>query len=213
MIGLIAYFIIVRPQQKYYEAHHVNINGIYLLKPITINNFELIDNHNHSFTKDNLKNHWTLLFFGFTHCSLICPVTLSALNQMYELLQKTIPNQYLPQVVFISVDPERDTIERLNQYITSFNTHFIGASTTMEKTVALEKELHITATVVQSNDSNGTQYTINHSTAILLINPSAKIQAYFSYPPEPKQMAKDYYAIIVNDIRNSTKIKKDESEL
>ncbi|MES2218295.1 MAG: SCO family protein [Pseudomonadota bacterium] len=192
LLSVIFYIVILRPQQFYYNAHHVSVNGTYLLKPLPIEDFEVIDNHNHSFTKANLKNHWTMLFFGFTHCEMVCPTTLSALNQMYKILEKSLPEAKLPQVVFITVDPDRDTIEKLNEYVTSFNPDFKAGRATTEKTIALEKQFNIVSTTQQVNGS----YTINHSPDILLINPDAKIQAYLSYPHHQEALVKDYNSII-----------------
>ena len=196
IISLILYLILIRPQQQYYYSHHVDIKGIYLLKPLEIQDFDLIDNHNKPFTKNNLKGHWTMLFFGFTHCGMVCPTTMDALNKMYTILQKNLRNNDMPQVVFISVDPDRDTIKALNTYVTAFNPHFIGTKTTIKSTIWLEKQFHVISTKTQTKDEGNGNYTIDHSAEILLVNPDAKIQAYFSYPHQPEQLAKDYYSIL-----------------
>jgi protein SCO1 len=203
VLGLFVYFIVIRPQQTYYYAHHVKINGIYLLKPIRISDFELIDHHGIRFSKDNLKNHWSLLFFGFSHCDSICPNTLIVLNDMYLLLKNNMPENKLPQVVFISVDPERDTITQLNKFMRAYNSHFIAARTTPEKTDALEKELHVISEKIKI-DGNKNQYSINHSGDILLINPKAEIQAYFSYPQQANKLANDYDAILKKETTSQT---------
>lgn len=192
LVALISYFIFILPLQRNYYTHHVNIHGIYLLNPIEIENFELIDQNSQAFTKNNLKNHWSLLFFGFTHCNMVCPVTLTVLNQAYQQLEKRLSTKDKPLVVFITIDPERDTIKSLKEYMLQFNPHFLGARTSIEKTNLLKKQFHIIAEKTQSNDQ------FNHSTEILLINPKAEIQAYFSYPPNQMQLVKDYMAILNN---------------
>jgi protein SCO1/2 len=189
VLSLLVYWVAIRPQQQYYASHHVDIQGVYLLKPRSVKHLELTDNKGKPFTKANLQHHWTFLFFGFTHCSSICPTTLSALNQTYQLLAQK------PQVVFVTIDPARDSIARLNQYVLAFNPHFIGARMGKEMADRLEKEWYITS----SQGAN----TINHSSVIILINPDAKIQAYFSYPAKPQQMAKDYQAILANYARTA----------
>ncbi len=196
IICIVFYFFIIRPQQDYYYAHYVKINGIYLLKPLEISNFELIDNHSTTFTKNNLKGHWTLLFFGFTHCSVVCPTTMARLNETYKILEKTLPNKQLPQIVFISIDPDHDSIDRLNQYVASFNPHFISAKTTIEKTAALEKQFHATSTKILEENQEPNLDTITHSSEIILVNPEANIQAYFYYPPQSDRLAEDYHAIL-----------------
>ncbi len=196
IISLVLYFFLIWPKQKYYYAHHINIKGIYLLHPLAIQEFELLDTQNKRFTKKNLQGHWSMLFFGFTHCGLVCPTTLNTLNKMYVILKRQLPENKLPHVVFITVDPERDTMAALKNYVTAFNTHFLGAKTTADDTATIENQFHIASTKTRVHSQNGNDYTIAHSAEILLVNPDAKIQAYFSYPQQPEQMVADYYAIL-----------------
>lgn len=197
--SVIFYFYILRPEQQYYYAHYVKIHGVYLLKPIEIKDFLLRDTQGKGFTKENLKGHWTMMYFGFTHCDMVCPATMGKLNKMYMILQKTIAKKDLPQVVFISIDPERDSLKKIYDYVSAFNSHFIGIKGSMESTIAIERDLHIvTSEQTNAQDNN---YTLNHSAEILLVNPSAEIQAYFSYPQQPDYMAKDYQSILNRSIK------------
>jgi protein SCO1/2 len=174
---------------------NIKIDGTFLTTPTTINDFKLTDNKNKPFTKDNLKGHWTMLFFGFTNCGMVCPTSLAELNKMYQTLQKELPENQMPQVVMVSVDPERDTVERLNGYVTTFNPHFMGAVGSIDETEALKKQLHIVSGKMQVGTAKN-QYTINHSAEILIFNPDAKLQAYFSYPHQAAQMVNDYQLIL-----------------
>jgi protein SCO1 len=167
---------------------NIKIDGVFIDPPREVIDFTLINQHGDSFTKSKLKGRWTILFFGFTHCTMVCPTTFDALNKMYFLLEKELPTHLLPQVIFISIDPENDTVERLNQYVSSYNSHFIGARADISKTTLLEKKLSIS----EGNISG----TNNHTTDILLINPQAQIQAYFLYPHRPENMARDYQKIV-----------------
>lgn len=191
----VIYFGIIRPQQMT-TANSIKINGVYLPTPKTISDFQLTDNHGKPYTQENLKGHWTMMFFGFSNCAMVCPVTMSALNNMYLKLEKDLPANELPQVVMVSVDPDRDTVERMNDYVSSFNSHFIGARAEIEATVALEKQLNIAAAKIQSDGAGKNNYTINHSAEILVFNPNGKLQAYLSYPHDPAQMAQDYKAML-----------------
>lgn len=192
--ALVIYFGVIRPEQR--QAMRVSIDGTYLTTPQQISNFALTDNHGKTFTKDNLKGHWTMMFFGFTNCGMVCPTTLDALNKMYQTMQKDMPANQLPQVVFVSVDPDRDTVERINDYMNAFNKNFIGVRAEIAETIALEKQLHIVAAKMQVDGQGKNQYTINHTAEILLFNPDAQLQALFSYPHEPEQMVKDYKLIL-----------------
>jgi protein SCO1/2 len=191
---LVIYFGIIRPQQEY--AKQIKIDGTFLTTPQTINDFTLTDNHGNAFTKDNLKGHWTMLFFGFTNCGMVCPTTMDALNKMYKQMEQELPSNQLPQVTFVSVDPDRDTVEKINDYINSFNSHFVGARAEIADTIALEKQFHVVAAKLEVDGQGKNQYTINHTAEILLINPNAQLQALLSYPHAPEQMVKDYKTIV-----------------
>lgn len=181
IIGLLViYFGIIR------SHNHVKINGTYIMSPADIAEFHFIDNHGMPFSKKNLQGHWSMIFFGFTHCAMVCPTTMAELNKMYKRLQQELPENQLPQIVFISVDPDRDTVSELNKFVNLFNPHSIGVRADMAATIALEKQLHV---AVSTNP-------INHSMEILLLNPSARVQAYFTYPHYSEQLAVDYQLIL-----------------
>lgn len=189
----IIYFGMIRPTL---QPKDIKIDGTYLTSAIPIQDFKLTDNHGNAFTRDSLVGHWTMLFFGFTNCGMVCPTTMASLSTMYKTLQTQLPDQQLPQIMFISVDPDRDSVSRINDYVTAFNPHFAGARGTIEDTVALEKQLHIVAAKMQVDGMGKNNYTINHSAEILLVNPQGKLQAYFTFPHEADQMVKDYKLIL-----------------
>lgn len=184
LLAIVLSVVVFRP----FSNANLNIEGVYLDSPRDIANFYMMDQHGHPFTKSQLSGHWTLLFFGFTHCQMICPATFATLNKMMFLLERQIPARLLPQIVFITIDPEKDTTERLNQYINAYNPHFIGARADTDKTVALQNTLSFSAV-----NFNG---TIDHNTDILLVNPKGQIQAYFLYPHRADRMALDYQSIL-----------------
>lgn len=154
------YFLVLHQQIP------VKINGIYIKNPPNITEFRFTDNHGLVFSKKNLQGHWSMLFFGFTNCQFICPTTMAELNKMYGDLQSKLPENQLPSIVFISVDPENDTIEKINQFVTSFNSHFIGIRANLAETIVLEKQVHIA-----TSDN-----PINHSADIVLLNPKVQAQ-------------------------------------
>lgn len=192
--GIFMYVSVIRPIQ--HPVKSIKIEGTWLTPPQVINDFSLTDNRGKPFTKNNLKNHWTMMFFGFTNCGMVCPTTLDALNKMYQQLQKEISQDQLPQIVFVTVDPDRDSQNRMNDYINAFNSHFIGIRSNIENTVSLENQLHIVAAKIQVDNEGKNHYTIDHSAEILLFNPNAELQALFSYPHLSDQMVKDYQLIL-----------------
>ncbi len=172
------------------------IDGVYLAEPQSIQNFKLQDHQGKLFTKENLKSHWTLMFFGFTNCGMVCPTTMAALNTFYKSMQTKTSKAFMPQVVMVSVDPDRDTQSKLNSYVQTFNSQFIGVRGDEKETIALEKQLHIAVAKLEVDGEGENHYTLNHTAEILVFNPVAKLQAFLSYPHEPKQMEKDYQWIV-----------------
>lgn len=199
VFALAVYFGLMQHQVKA-TAQNIKIDGVYLTTPIEIADFSLKATDGRDFSKASLHGKWTMLFFGFTNCGMVCPTTMAALNSMYLTLQKQIPENNLPQIVMVSVDPERDTIVRMKEYVTAFNSHFIGARTNVNDTLALEKQLHIVSAKMQVDGGTKNQYTMNHSAEIMLFNPEGKLQAFMSYPHLPAQMIKDYQAIISTSV-------------
>jgi protein SCO1/2 len=181
IVVLIIYFGLIRPHVA------IKVNGTYIMNPTDIAQFRLIDQDGGIVSKEQLKGRWTMVFFGFTNCPMICPTTMAILNQMYKKLEVDLPENKLPQVILISVDPNRDTVKQLNRFVHQFNPQFIGARADREEIIALEKQLHLTVT-----EDN----LMNHSMEILLLNPDVRVQVYFSYPQNASQLSIDYKNII-----------------
>ncbi|MBV8802917.1 MAG: SCO family protein [Gammaproteobacteria bacterium] len=207
-LSLLFFFVI---SKNALAAENPQINGTYLTKPISINDFHLTDQHGNPFTKENLKGHWSMMFFGFTNCGYVCPVTLTELNHMYHDLKKTLLDKDLPTIIFVTVDPERDSIPIMKKYMNSFDNHFIGAQAEITETEKLENQLHITAVKIHEKDQPKDEYIMNHSVEILLFNPKAELQAYLAYPHKSKQMEKDYKLIL--KISNNKMIENTSSPL
>lgn len=148
-----------------------------------------------SFSNEQLKGHWTMMFFGFTHCAMLCPTTLTTLNHFYNNLQAAHFEQ-LPQVVFVSIDPERDDLNRIGTYVTSFNKNFTGATATEEKLDRMTNELNILFT--KANPNKDEDYQIDHSGTVLLFNPQGHLAGLFSPPIEAQALTDDYQAIVKN---------------
>lgn len=165
-------------------------------QPRTISDFKLIDGDEKPFTRENFKGHYSLLFFGFTNCPDLCPTTLSTLNQAYQQLQKD-KVENMPQVVFISVDPEQDTPARIKWYLSSFNKAFVGATGSQEQIDKLTQEMSVLYTkIIQKDDPE--HYSIDHSGTIIIINPQGQFAGIFSMPHDAKKIASDV-EILVKD--------------
>jgi protein SCO1/2 len=192
---VIVSFGVIRHQQRVYDVKNIKIDGFFLPTPKEISNFKLTTNQGKIFTKDDLKGHMTLMFFGFTNCRYVCPTTLATLNKMYQILEKELPANQLPQMIMVSVDPERDSVEKMNSYVNSFNPHIIGARSDTKQILALAKQLNIVAIKVQEGPGKN-DYYMDHSAEILVFNPEGQLQAYLSYPHKVKQMIEDYKSML-----------------
>lgn len=191
--AMVIYFGMIQPMQA---SRQIKIDGVILPAAQSINNFKLTDNTGKPFNKESLMDHWTFMFFGFTNCGMVCPTTMSELNKMYLLMQKKLPTNQLPQIVMVSVDPDVDTVVRMNGYVKAFNPNFIGARANINETVKLEKQLHIAAAKIETDQGGQHHYTINHTADILVFNPQGELYAFLSYPHQSEQMVKDYKLII-----------------
>ena len=126
-------------------------------------NFTLKDVNNNLITEESFQGPATALFFGFTHCPDVCPMTLNKLSIILEKLEKE--NKSL-KIFFISIDPERDTPEIIKDYLNSFEGKFIGITGDPEKIFNLSQSWGITN---QKIFSEGGEYTVNHSSPVILL--------------------------------------------
>jgi protein SCO1/2 len=148
------------------------------------------------FSNADLKGHWSFIFFGFSSCPYVCPTTLAQLNLMMKQLKSAGLKNNLPQIVMVSVDPDRDTATRMHAYVTSFNATFIGLRTSLDKTLQLAKEMKVSFAKVQAPGNDTSQYTITHTATITVVDPEGSIHAYLSYPHKAAVMARDYEVIV-----------------
>lgn len=102
-------------------------------EPVSIDGFSLTNHRGKPFTAESLQGKWSIVFFGYTSCSDICPTTLAAMDRVYQALSQSPLGVEDTRFVFVSVDPYRDTPERLNEYVPFFNPVFIGATGSAEQ--------------------------------------------------------------------------------
>ncbi len=187
----------VAAEQK--ESAHL-ISGTVLPEPRDLSAFNLVDANNKPFTNKNLTGHWTLVYFGYTHCPVVCPKAMATLNQVYTQLQQN--KQPLPEVVFVSLDPQRDTPARIGQFATSFNPEFQGLTGSTTEVDKVMQEFGALAIKIKQPGSAGKDskdnYKIEHSSNITLINPAGKFYAVFTAPHDAASIAQDLKSIINN---------------
>jgi protein SCO1/2 len=160
-------------------------------QPQGLAEFSLTDNSNHPFTNRSLQGHYSFLFFGYTHCQGICPMTMTMLTQLYTQLKKQ--KSPLPQIVFITLDPRRDTQKTLANYVHAFNPTFKGVTGPFIAIQQLSKQMGVV--YIQAKQENEDDYQIDHSGTLYLINPAGQLIAVFSPPHDKEAIARDYKSL------------------
>jgi protein SCO1/2 len=162
-----------------------------LRPPRPLQPFQLIASEARAFTLDNLRGQWNFLAIGYTHCPDVCPTTLAT----FDAVAKQLKNQKIPaRFIFISVDPERDSAEKLTEYVRYFNPTFIGATGRHEELQGFTRQLGILYAKAPVTDS-ALGYLVDHSASILLVDPEARLSAIFSAPHDAFAMAEDFISI------------------
>lgn len=155
-----------------------------------LRDFALIDHRQSPFALAQLQGQWTFMFFGYTHCPDICPTTLTTMNAVARKIAALPDTPTPPQFVFVSIDPERDTPELLAKFVPYFNPDFIGVTGTPSAVDALTKQLSVLYLKIETPDSAG--YLMDHSAALLLIDPQGRLHALMSPPFDTTLMAEDF---------------------
>lgn len=156
--------------------------------------FELVDHHQQPLTRAQMTGQWNLLFFGFTHCPDICPIGLQTMADMVKAIDDPDVSEHL-QVYFVSVDPDRDRPEILAEYVGFFDPDFIGATAPLERLTPLTRSLGI-AHAIRNKTEGSDHYDVDHSSAIVLIDPQAQYAGLFGAPQNAAAMARDLTRII-----------------
>jgi protein SCO1/2 len=143
---------------------------------------------NGTLTNADLLGHWTLLDFGYTYCPDICPTTLATLKEVKTRL--AVNGTTAPQFVFVSVDPARDSPERLGEFVRFFDPGFIGVTGDDAALAPLVKHLGVSYQRLDAMDKK--LYVVDHSAVVYLIDPQGRLKATFSWPHDPVRMVDDY---------------------
>ena len=138
------------------------------------------------------SGNWTLVFFGYTYCPDVCPTSLTTLAQLKSQLQAQ--GVAPPKVLFISVDGQRDRPDRLVEFVRFFDADFQAAVGSDEALRPLARHLGV---FYQRHDKgDGSPYSVDHSSAIYLVDPQGRLKAVFAWPHDAATMAAEYPKII-----------------
>lgn len=156
--------------------------------PVTL---RLADHTGKVRSMDDFKGKVVALFFGYTHCPDVCPTTMSDLKQTMKLLGKQADDV---QVLFVTLDPARDTQEVLSQFVPAFDSRFIGLRGTEEEIAATAAVFKIFSNKVKSEGASG--YTIDHSAGMYVFDKAGKIRLYVEYGEKPADLANDLKTLL-----------------
>lgn len=157
--------------------------------------FELMDEQARPFSLADFKGQWSVLFFGFTSCPDICPNTLYQLQQVKASLAEELEPEKLPEIYLVSVDPDRDTPDKLAEYLAYFDPSFRGITGDDRQLRALTMQLGI-AYHVAEHSSPDESYAVDHSASLVLLNPRAELHGMFPAPHSTESISHDLLQII-----------------
>lgn len=149
-------------------------HALYYKQARVVNPFIFTSHKDEPFTNAQLEGKWSWIFFGYTSCPDVCPTTLQEINFVYQDLKSVADNT---QVLLVSVDPLRDTVEKLSLYISYFNSEFIAVRGGHDALYPFARNLGLMYAIVDEIDKPS--YLVDHSASMVLINPQGKIAAIF----------------------------------
>ena len=154
--------------------------GVLRPEPRPLQAFELIDQHEQSFDLQRLRGKWSFVFFGYTYCPDVCPTTLASLSAVVKQLKKDPQGLANIQVIFVSVDPQRDTPAHIEAYLKYFDESFLGLTGAPQAIEALTRQFG--AAYGREPETKPGEYLLSHTSSIFLIDPHSRLLAAFSPP-------------------------------
>ncbi len=176
-LGILIEVVFRRP----YSFHGTVINP-----PLPVTDFSLQTGDDVVFRLSEQKGKIVLLFFGYTSCPDVCPVTLATFKQVYDNLGE---NSQKVRFVMITADPDRDTPDKVAEYVTRFNSEFIGLSGDMKELDSIWKELGVFVEKQDSGSAAG--YLVSHTSSVYVLDPNGSLLMTFPYGTSEIDMAND----------------------
>lgn len=156
--------------------------------------FDLTDHTGQRRTLEDFRGKAVTVFFGFTQCPDVCP---SSLATMSDVMKSLGPDADRVQVLFITVDPERDTQELLAHYVPTFDPRFVGLFGTLDETAQVAKSFRIF--YAKSGDTSGPHYTIDHSAGTYMFDPQGRLRLYVRHAESADSIAADLRLLLAGN--------------
>ncbi len=171
-----------------------DLSGFVFPNPETLSAVDLVNHNSEPLTETDFKDQWTFVYVGYTFCPDACPMTLTTLNQLTGILEEK--GKLQASTLLVSVDPERDTPEHMKNYVTYFNEGFMAASGAPEAISHFADQVSASYSVPE--DKSDPNYLVDHSSAIILINPDAAVHAIFTPPQDATVIAGDFERLVAH---------------
>ena len=169
------------------------ITGKILVRPMEIDNFELIDQNNEAFNKKSLEGGWTVLFFGYTNCPDVCPTTIYKLAEIKNGIKEDLPSANF-NTVLVTLDPDRDSTERLDEYIGYFDETMLGVTGTYENIQSFTSSLSVFYQRINKEEG----YDFNHTASIFVFDKDGSLFATMSPANTVGELESDFFTILNN---------------
>ena len=171
--------------------------GLYLIDPArNLGSFNLTDSNGKEFLPNNFEGKWNVLFFGFTFCPDICPITMRMLSR----IEKEIDSQELDKIriFLVTVDPDRDSPDQLKVYLENFSENFIGLTGGLDQIYNFATRVNAPFSPI--SNSKDPHYTVDHTGSIILINPEGNYAGFFRAPHNQDDIKKAILDIVSRNL-------------
>ncbi|MDA7754720.1 SCO family protein [Pseudomonadales bacterium] len=151
--------------------------------------FNLLNHHNEPVTEKDFLGKFMLVYFGYTYCPDICPTDLQIMSEALGMVDPAVARDITP--VFVSIDPERDTVALMAQYIRHFHKNLIGLTGTVDQVKAIKSKYR----VYSAKTDDTTNYLVDHTAYTYLMNKDGTLLKHFNHALPPEKMAKQIMAL------------------
>ncbi len=170
------YTLAMAPQSQQIAEPEIDIGGP----------FEMVDHLGNAVTQDSYKGKFMLVYFGFTYCPDICPTELQEISTALNALTDEELEKLQP--LFVTVDPERDTVEEMAGYVTHFHPKFVGLTGSLDQVRHIADEYRVWFKKLEDDESTD-GYTMEHTNIIYLMGPDGKFLEHFNFATKSDEMA------------------------
>ena len=188
--GLFTYF---QSLPSLLEKKPTLATGKILARPMEIDQFELIDQNNAAFNNKSLEGGWTVVFFGYTNCPDVCPTTIYKLAEIKNVIKEKLPSTDF-NTVLVTLDPDRDSAKRLDEYIGYFDETMIGVTGTYENIQSFTSSLSVFYQRINKEEG----YDFNHTASIFVFDKNGLLFATMSPANTIGELTEDFYTILNN---------------